>query len=83
MCFPTKMYQRFYWMCISGLVYLFTRFLQLLGLHLGPITQSFSLPTSYQVVWVHTHPVVVSWSLWVLGCMGECPDSVVRLVGAY
>ena len=49
-------------MSFFHLVYTFTRFLEELGLHLGQIMQSFNhgLPPSYQVVWVHSHPVVVS-----------------------
>ena len=44
---------------------------------LGSINEVFS---PYQVVWVHDLPVVEVagvWSWWVLGCMAECPVSVV------
>ena len=51
-----------------------TRFLQVLGSLAGTIT-SLLLPIS---LYIRSRPVVVvgSGSRWVLGCMGECQNSV-------
>ena len=68
----------------QGLVYAFTRFLQVDVLHAcigtsNTLTKVFR----YRISSSSSSLVVMSWSRWVLGCMGECQDSVVLLVDDY